>query len=249
MSDVYSTPQSNLTPERSGDRRWGSLEDGVNGNYHFRVGELISEAWERTSGAKLTIILAGIVYFAVMFGVSLVMGFVIGIVGPDSGGAAVVLAILNQVVVTAVSLPLGMGLFMLGLKRSVDAPLNVGEVFNYFHKALPLLLTAILMYVMLFIGFLLLVLPGIYLMFSYYLALPLVIEKNLSPWQALEASRKAVTKRWFAVFGLFLLLGLINFVAMIPLGIGLIWTIPMTMICYGALYRNVFGVEDQTMAG
>ncbi|AZZ90305.1 hypothetical protein EUZ85_06060 [Hahella sp. KA22] len=249
MSDVYSTPQSNLTPERSGDRRWGSLEDGVNGNYHFRVGELISEAWERTSGAKLTMILAGIVYFAVMFGVSLVMGFVVGIVGPDSGGAAIVFAILNQIVITAVSLPLGMGLFMLGLKRSVDAPLNVGEVFNYFNKALPLLLTVIVMYILIFIGFILLVIPGIYLAVSYYLALPLVVEKDLSIWQALEASRKAITKRWFAVLGLFLLLGLINFVAMIPLGIGLIWTIPMSMICYGALYRNIFGVEEQTMAG
>ncbi|MBU6951428.1 MULTISPECIES: hypothetical protein [unclassified Hahella] len=249
MSDVYSTPQSNLTPERSGDRRWGSLEDGVNGNYHFRVGELISEAWERTNGAKMTLILAGIVYIAVMFGVTIVTSIIFGIITPDNAVIALILGLVNQIVISAVTIPIAMGMFILGLKRSVDAPINVGEIFNYFSKVVPLLIGVILMYLLIALGFVLLIIPGIYLAVSYYLALPLIAEKGLSPWQALEASRKAITKRWFAVFGLFLLLGLINFVAMIPLGIGLIWTLPMTMICYGALYRNIFGVEEETMAG
>jgi len=36
-------------------------------------------------------------------------------------------------------------------------------------------------------------------------------------------------------------------VSMIPLGIGMIWTMPMMLICYGILYRNMFGVEGKTL--
>lgn len=74
------------------------------------------------------------------------------------------------------------------------------------------------------------------------LAIPLVVERGLTPWQALETSRKAITQRWFKVFGLFLLLGLITLVSAIPLGVGLVWTIPLFVIAMGVLYRTIFGV-------
>ena len=61
------------------------------------------------------------------------------------------------------------------------------------------------------------------------LAIPLIVERGLSPWQAMEASRKAITQHWFKVFGLFLLLGLI-------------WTIPLFVMVMGVLYRTIFGV-------
>ena len=104
------------------------------------------------------------------------------------------------------------------------------------------------MYIMVLIGFLLLVIPGIYLMIAYYMAMPLVVEKGMSPWQALETSRKAVTHRWFSVFGFFIVIAIILVVSSIPLGLGLIWTLPMVMIAYGILYRNMFGVEAETVA-
>jgi uncharacterized membrane protein len=77
---------------------------------------------------------------------------------------------------------------------------------------------------------------------AYILAIPLVVERKLSPWQALETSRKAITQHWFKVFGLFLVLGVIVLVSAIPLGIGLVWTLPMAIIAIGVLYRTIFGV-------
>jgi len=70
----------------------------------------------------------------------------------------------------------------------------------------------------------------------------------MSPWQALETSRKTVTHKWFAVFGLLIVLSLINMIAMIPLGIGLIWTLPLTMLVMGAIYKIMFGIEASTLA-
>jgi hypothetical protein len=36
--------------------------------------------------------------------------------------------------------------------------------------------------------------------------------------------------------------------SMIPLGIGLIWTMPWFTLCAGIIYRNAFGVEEETLA-
>nr|MDA3868631.1 hypothetical protein [Gammaproteobacteria bacterium] len=66
-------------------------------------------------------------------------------------------------------------------------------------------------------------------------------------WQALETSRKAITRRWFSVFALFIILSIIVFISAIPLGLGLIWTMPLMIIAFGVLYRNMFGVEAETL--
>ena len=105
----------------------------------------------------------------------------------------------------------------------------------------------LLMYLMILIGFVLLIIPGIYLMIAYFMAMPLVVEKGLSPWQALEVSRKTITHRWFSVFFFSIVMTLILIISMIPLGIGVIWTAPMMMIAYGIMYRNMFGVEAATL--
>ncbi|MET0378609.1 MAG: hypothetical protein ABW049_06395 [Spongiibacteraceae bacterium] len=247
MSDIHSAPPAPLTETIA---EYGSLERGIAGDYQFSIGATLSEAWAKTKGAKTPILVACLIYFAILIGVSMVLGIVGGF-GAASGaidaGSAIGLQVITQIVITAISMPMMAGVVIIGIQRSVNAPISAGTVLNYFPKILPLLLLSILMYLMIVIGFVLLIIPGIYLMISYYLATPLLVEKNLGAWQALEASRKATTKRWFAIFGLFLLLGLINFATVFTLFIGLIWTIPMSVIAFGILYRNIFGIEPATL--
>lgn len=246
MNDIYRAPASDLSERTAAFEGAGSLENGIAGNYDFSIGAILSEAWERTSGSKGTLWLAFLVYMIVI-GVLLGMADVIlGALGikfqpGDPMSKMIVSQLASQVIQILVSGPLIAGFVMVGIKLVVRASTGPNELFQYFNKFLPLLATTLLMYLMIFIGFCLLIIPGIYLSVAYILAIPLVAEKNLSPWQALEASRKAITHRWFGVFGLYLVLLLIMIVAMIPLGIGLIWVFPMAMLIYGIVYRNIFG--------
>lgn len=228
----------------------GSIEKAVSGDYEFSIGEVISEAWAKTSGAKWTIHLAFLYFFMVMMAVLMAFIFLSTILmgeAQDPSGN-VIMELVIQLGLNLIILPMMAGVTILGIKRSVDAPIKSGSIFGHFSKMIPLLLTMILMYIMIFIGFLLLVLPGIYLAVAYYMAIPLVVEKGMSPWQALETSRKAVTRRWFSVFAFFIIMGVIAFVSAIPLGLGLIWTMPLMIIAFGILYRNMFGVEAETIA-
>ncbi|GAB1259252.1 DUF975 family protein [Aurantivibrio plasticivorans] len=242
-SDIYAAPAASLsTSKDNGD--YGSVERAIAGEYEFSIGATLSEAWQRVSGRKMVMFLAFLVYFAAYVGVSLVAGVVGGILGVFAGEtASQFISFLISIVTMLAFIPMNAGFLMLGVKGSVDQPLDVSSVFSYFDKSLNLIVAMFIMYVLVFIGFMLFILPGIYLMVAYALVIPLIADKGLGPWEALEASRKAISKRWFSVFGLLLIIGVLSIIATIPLAIGMIWVGPLCVLSLGVMYRNMFGVE------
>ena len=134
---------------------------------------------------------------------------------------------------------------MLGIKQARDESLEISSVLNYFSMVLPLLLVYIAMSVLILLGLLLFILPGIYLSIAYFFSYALVVDKGLGVWEAMELSRKTVTEQWFKFFGLALLSILLIIISAIPLGIGLIWSIPSIYIAYGLLYHHLFDDEDE----
>ena len=97
--------------------------------------------------------------------------------------------------------------------------------------------------ILLTIGFILLIIPGIYLSVGYLFVTMLIIDKRMQFWQAMETSRKIVTKKWWSFLGLIILLGLLNFVGALLLGIGLLVTVPWSVCILGAAYADIVGLE------
>lgn len=128
---------------------------------------------------------------------------------------------------------------MMGLFRAVDAPAKYSIAFAYFKYSLPILIAAFLSSLLVILGFLLFVIPGIYLSVAYIFTVPLIIEKDMDFWQAMETSRKAVHQHWFKVSFIYALVGIICFISLIPLGIGLIWALPFYVVLHGVLYRRI----------
>ncbi len=245
------SPVNHSTPDTIDNHHpsQGSLEKGVAGDYLFSVRAILRESWEKTKGAKLAIHLGYLVVFAVSIALILASAVLFFFIGPENetaGGAGGAVGMVMQLALTAVCLPMWAGLTMIGIRRAVDQPLSYKSPLQYFHKTLPMIAMYILMTIFMVIGFLLLIIPGIYLMMAYMLSYPLMVEKNLGIWSSMETSRRAITHRWFRFTGLFFILGLLNIIALIPLGIGLIWTIPMTHVAIGIAYRNMFGVETDS---
>ena len=132
---------------------------------------------------------------------------------------------------------------VMGIRHAQNKSVSAGEVFRHFGTMGNLLLAYIIMMIFIMIGMMLLVIPGIYLMYAYMFAMPLIVEKKMGAWHALETSRKAVTKVWFRFFGFVWLLMLINIVAAIPLGLGWIWTVPWSVLAFAMVYIKMFGAE------
>ncbi|MED5611857.1 hypothetical protein VV867_29495 [Pseudomonas sp. JH-2] len=237
----YATPASQLQRNPTGAGA-PSIEEALARGYDFRIGDVLGEAWHMVKGMKGTLVVAAIIYAVAVNLLSFVIAFVLGLLGLIHDSEPGALQIIVSVLAGALCYPLLAGLNMIGIRRAADQPATINELFTYFGLFVPLLVTGLAITVLTYLGLILLVLPGIYLGVSYALAIPLVVERGLSPWQAMEASRKAVGQHWFKVFGLFLALGLIMMLSAIPLLIGLVWTLPLAFIAIGVLYRTIFGV-------
>ncbi|WFQ81026.1 BPSS1780 family membrane protein [Xenorhabdus sp. SF857] len=77
------------------------------------------------------------------------------------------------------------------------------------------------------------------LAFSWF-APALIIINDLKFGEAISMSLSAVKKNLFGGFLFFLLMGILMFISAIPLGLGLLVTLPMFMATYYTTYRSIF---------
>lgn len=145
-----------------------------------------------------------------------------------------------------ISGPLNAGFLIVAFKLLRDRATSFGDFFRGFNYYLPLFLVSLVSGVMVFIGFLLLIIPGIYLAIAYTFALPFVLEKKMNFWDAMELSRKLISKNWFAFFGFVLVLGLINIAGALVFGLGLLVTIPLSVGAIAAAYADIVGLPPAT---
>lgn len=149
----------------------------------------------------------------------------------------------GQVVLMLVTAPLIAGSILLGAQAATGGKISSRTVNHCYCQMPRLFVVYIAVNVLTAIGLVMFVLPGIYLVVAYMFAIPLASEKRLTVWAAMELSRKTVSAHWFGYLGLFTLLMVVNLIAMIPLGIGLIWTIPWSINTIGVIYRDQFGYK------
>jgi len=208
--------------------------------YDFSIIKMTKDGFARMEGVKLTFVIAFVIYMAIAIVLNVILSFFFPSPPPPADPN-----ILNQQIVGILSypvlIPLMAGIMMLAIKHSRGESIEYKSIFDYYHIIGHLSLAGILIYILTLIGFVLLILPGIYLSIAYVFTFPLIADKGLDVWEAMELSRKAVTKNWFKVFGLMLLLGLIFGLGALAFGIGLIWAIPLMFVTlYGLLYPLIF---------
>lgn len=201
----------------------------------WTISKVLEEAWNLKDGFKGTYWGA----LAVLLVANLLFSGLAALVGDDSN----MMNVIVQLITVLITYPLVVGLMMIAIKHSVGIPTTASMVFDYYPTTLPIFLTYLLMVAFIVIGFILLVVPGLYLLFAYMLALPLLVDKQLGIWEALETSRKAITPCWFRVVGLSLISAVVVAVSAIPLGIGLIWTLPFLGLVMAIVYRDTVGVS------
>jgi hypothetical protein len=217
----------------------GSLEDAVAGRYDFTIGEVMSEAWGLVKGFKAPFWGAAIIAYAVFFVLLMVWGGIsAALFGRQQN--AVAAGVVNGLI-GALLWPLFIGLFAMGVRRAAGLPVSFSMAFAYFNKAPVVIGAGLLTTLVTYVGFALLIIPGIYLSIAYLMTMPLLAFHDLGPWKAMETSRRSITHKWFRVFGLYFVVGILTGLSALPLGIPLIWTIPWAVLVSGVLYRRIFG--------
>ena len=218
-------------------------------NSAWTIGSVLSESWRKVAGFKATYAIAMIIYVAIAIAVELLLGLLFGWDYAESGNGG---AIILEIVTSIAMIPLGVGLGVISIRRAAGKPVSPTVIFEPYQHALSLIFMMVMMFLLIIAGYILFILPGIYLSIAYSFAPYLITEKNMGAWQALEASRKAITKFWWRYFGLMLVSVLLVIAGVIPFLIGLIWVLPLVTIAVGEVFARTFGdgpvaVRDPTV--
>jgi len=92
---------------------------------------------------------------------------------------------------------------------------------------------------------LLLLIPAIYLSIAYSAAPFFVVFYNMEPSEAMEASRKIISKRWFTIFLFSIALGFIAAMGVVALLVGFLATFPAICCAEYAAFSDIMQLEQE----
>ncbi len=132
------------------------------------------------------------------------------------------------------------------LRRIRGEEVQIGDVFAGFNLAMVnLAMAGLVKWLLVTIGLILCILPGIYLGVGYVFALPLVIDKKMEFWPAMEVSRRVVHAHWWSMFALVIVLALVGCAGVLACVVGLAITIPLASAAFMYVYEDLFGDRQQ----
>jgi uncharacterized membrane protein len=144
----------------------------------------------------------------------------------------------------AVGIVLLGGLDYMFIRRIRGEAVQIGDLFAGFNLAfLHLTLAGLVKWLLTSLGLMLCILPGIYLAVGYVFALPLVIDKKMEFWPAMEVSRRVVHRHWWSIFALVIVSGLIACAGFLVCIVGALVTVPVASASLMYAYEDLFGPE------
>jgi hypothetical protein len=139
--------------------------------------------------------------------------------------------------------PMTAGFFIVARKIHKNEPYDFGAFWKGFDFFVPLMLYTLISTILGTLALIALIIPGIYLFVGWTFAIPFIIFAKMEFWDAMEISRRLVTKKWWNIFGFLLLLLLINIAGAIVFFIGLLFTVPITYCALYAAFEDIVGTE------
>ncbi len=219
------------------------MHKALSGDFNVNLEAVLKEAWKITQLTKWTLLQALLMLFSLVFLVVMVSFSLIQNQGGDILNPSVQFYI--ELIITLISAPLITGLIMMGVNHSVGGISRPTHLFHFVPKTLVLGLASLMVGLLVNIGLMLLIVPGLYLMIACSFTLPLIVEKGMTPWRAIYTSVRVVSHSWPQFVLLYLLFAILLLLVIATLGIALIWVGPLYYNVKGVLYRDIFGIAVQ----
>lgn len=215
------------------------LQNSLNGEYKFDIQALFKDGWALTQSSKWVIIQMAVVTLVLAMLIVVLIFQVMGIQTMEDLSDRTQLSI--NMVVTGLMAPLVASLMMAAMKHSLGVKSQVSDITKQLPKTLPLAFTSLLVALLVNMGLLLFIIPGLYLSIAAGFAILLVADKNLAPVQSILLSIKVVNVYWLDFVKLNLIFLALFVVVILTFGIAIIWVAPLYYHIKGILYRDLFG--------
>lgn len=165
--------------------------------------------------------------------------FVIGLVITLVCGLGLI-PIIGWIAVILLVPPLVIGFIRFNAKCVRGQPATLGDCFSGFDVFGTSVLSYVLMVLLVLVGTVLCILPGIYLAIAYTFVWNLLADRKGSAWECLEMSRQAVTAHWGWALLLLFVASLLAYAGIIACIIGVFVTMPFYGLMLAAAYDRLF---------
>lgn len=193
----------------------------------FSIGEALSYGWKKLQENVGPLVTAALAILAVNFIFWLLgRGFLAG---------------LMSLIGWFVSLLISMGLIRIALKIVDGEPVETADLFQRVDLALPYFIASVIVGVMVGIGFVFLIVPGIYLAVTFGFYAYNIVDKEHGIIQSIEQSAAITKAQKWDLFAFGVVLFFFNLAGAIALGVGLLITVPVSMLALAYVYRKLNG--------
>lgn len=226
--------------------------------YKLPIGDTLKTAWHKVKGSKGAFWTGIGATILISLGIAMVMVLAAAFNLPSF--VVDILRVAGQVVNNLVAL----GLAYLGIRRAADLSIDINHVFVGFRWPIFLKLVGAFLLIFVFIYlaplglyllslaftnphvqmlwdilFVVAILIELYVFIKLALVLPLVLDKELNPWQAVKQSWHMTRGNFWRLVILFGLMIIFLALGALPFLIGLIWVLPFAYILYGLEYQRL----------
>ncbi len=173
-----------------------------------------------------------IALFFIYLGISSVMGFLIK---PDGGWSSLVIAVLN----IAISIIMQVGVVKISLNYTYNIESKIGDLFSHAYYAPRLFLASVLYGIAVTVGFVLLIVPGIYLAIRFSQYQYFIIDKDMGIFEAFRFSSIVTKDAKMDLFLYVLLLIGLGILSIFTAFLGIIVLLPLTWLAGAFIYREL----------
>ncbi|MEK7606319.1 MAG: DUF975 family protein [Patescibacteria group bacterium] len=178
--------------------------------------------------------------------VALVISIVVDNIGKNAGG---LIEVVVDVVSVLVQWWIYLGFARIALNAQAGRPINFKMLFaekweTLYKFALVMVLTGVIVV----IGFVLLIVPGIIAQLMLSMVVFITLEKHMGIVETLKESRRLTDGHKWNLFGFMLVAIVINILGALLFGVGLLVTIPVTILALTYIYKKLDRRDDIELA-
>ncbi|MGA0853827.1 MAG: DUF4339 domain-containing protein [Luteolibacter sp.] len=217
----------------------------------LEVGACVRRAFDLTKQNFGKLFLALIVGLSAMFGAAMILGMIDHAMGwgPPAGADRNQGSVFNQLAMQVVSIFISLGVTRFALNLVSGRPASVSQIFGEGDKLLRGIGVSILLGLMIILGLIFLIVPGIWLGLKYGQAMTALVDRNCGVFEAFRYSGKITDGHKSRLMLLGFAAIVIMLAGLLALVVGLVFAYPMALLTWVLGYRWMQGGRAAVTGG
>ncbi len=248
-TDLELEPASSLQSPRANTMRagasLGSAPSGTLQPTRIGIGDTLRTTWAIFKQQWKTCVGAALIMFLILGGIQTVLRTMLSGAGRggDIGSTTAMIGLALSLVSYAVNLWLQCGMVYLMLKVARGEPsASISDLFGGGKWLLNFFVASLIVGIIVTIGFILLIIPGVILALMLWPFQYLIVDRNVEIMESISTAREITKGNKLTVFLMYLLVGIIGLlVVAITLGLGTLVVVPYVALALAVTYLKMTG--------